>query len=361
MKVVSIHKKIIFPIFLIFVIIVIGCTPSSSSSKTKEVDVFVGTDGLSAEFAKTAPPPKVFEDSNFPILLRIRNKGAYSIQKDNSNKPSLRVVLSLSREKDYVKTLKLEENSRVYGSASDDSKAFFFVDGKTTINPQGDEIIVSFNAKTGKLDPQSEVKQSTIPATLCYPYQTVLSTTVCIDTDVAGVRPGKKVCSVKEIVFNSGQGAPITVTKIEPQMIPVENDMVKPQFLIFVENKGKGNPVNLVGYYDACSKSDYKNDLSNFKKDLWNVATVKVYKAGKETDPESQLVCTPSLKSSEGAIDETIGLLRFRDNKDFVRCTFKNGLPRNSDAFTSPLKIIIDYGYVQSIVANFFIEKPYKR
>ena len=339
------HKKIIFPIFLIFAVIVIGCT-SSPSSKTKEVDVFVGTDGLTAEFAKTAPPPKVFEDSNFPILLRIRNKGAYSIKDSN------KAALSLGIEKDYIKDLKVEEQGRVV-STRFDNLAYFFVDGKTTINPQGDEVITSLSAKTSKLDPQSELKESTITATLCYPYNTILSTTVCIDTDVAGINPGKKVCSAKDLVFNSGQGAPIAVTKIEPQMIPVENE-IKPQFLIFVENKGKGNPVNLVGYDSACYKSDYN-------KDSWNVATIKVYKAGKESEAESQLVCTPSLKNSAGAIDETIGLLRFTDNKIFVRCTFKNGIPKSSEAFLSPLKVVIDYGYVQSIAANFLIEKPYKR
>ncbi len=353
-------KKIIFPIFLVFAIIIIGCTSSSSSSKTKEIDVFVGTDGLLAEFAKTAPPPKVFEDSNFPILLRVRNKGAYSI-KDNS-----KAALSLGVEKDYIKNLKVEEQSRV-SSKGLDNIVNFFVDGKTAINPQGDETIISLSAKTGKLDPQSEVKQSTITATLCYPYQTTLSTTVCIDTDVAGINPGKpygtknsvKVCSAKEFIFNNGQGAPIAVTKIEPQMIPVEKE-IKPQFLIFVENKGKGNPVKLAGYDSACYKSDYTKDLSS-NKDLWNVATIKVYKAGKEEEKESQLICTPSLKNPEGAIDETTGFLRFRDGKDFVRCTFRDGIPKSSEAFTSPLKVVIDYGYVQSIASNFFIEKPYKR
>lgn len=348
------YKKIVFPIFLAFAIIVVGCTSSSSFTKTKEVNVFIGTDGLLAEFAKTAPPPRVFESSNFPILLRIRNNGAYSID-NNPNKPALiGGFLALSREKDYVPTLKLEENSRTYSIGDDGNKARFFVDGKTTINPRGDEIIMSYTATTGKLDPQSETKPSTVTATLCYPYQTVLSATVCIDPDVAGVRPGKKVCNVKDISFNNGQGAPIAVTKIESQMIPAE-DEIKPQFLIFVENRGKGNPVNLVGYFDACgSRSDYE-------KDSWNVATVKVYKSGTEADPASQLVCTPSLKNSQGAIDETTGFLRFRDNKDFVRCTFKNGEPKSSEAFESPLKIVIDYGYVQSIAANFFIEKPYKR
>jgi len=141
-------------------------------------------------------------------------------------------------------------------------------------------------------------------------------------------------------------------------MIPVEKE-IKPQFLIFVENKGKGNPVNLKGYDSACSKSDYTKDSSN--KDLWNVATIKVYTSGKEEEKESQLICTPSLKDSAGAIDETTGFLRFTDNKDFVRCTFRDGIPKSSEAFTSPLKVVIDYGYVQSIASNFFIEKPYKR
>ena len=348
-------RQKIFLLYISLLVIILGCTPSPSSTKTKEVDVFVGTDGLLVEFAKTAPPPKVFEDSNFPILLRIRNKGAYSI------KDSSKAALSLGVEKDYIKDLKVEEQGRV-SSTRFNNLAYFSVDGKTAINQQGDEVIASLSAKTNKLDPQSELKESTITAALCYPYKTMLSTTVCIDTDVAGINPGKKVCSAKEFVFNNGQGAPIAVTKIEPQMIPVENmrnaqpddSEIKPQFLIFVENKGKGNPVNIVGYDGACYKSDYN-------KDSWNVATIKVYKAGKEEDPESQLICTPSLKDSQGVIYETTGLIRFRDNKDFVRCTFNKGIPKSSEAFLSPLKVVIDYGYVQSIAANFFIERSSKR
>ena len=48
---------------------------SSSSKKIQDTNIYVGTSGLSAEFVKTAPPPKVFENSNFPILLKIRNGG----------------------------------------------------------------------------------------------------------------------------------------------------------------------------------------------------------------------------------------------------------------------------------------------
>ncbi|MBI2654767.1 hypothetical protein HYX02_08250, partial [Candidatus Woesearchaeota archaeon] len=102
-------KKIIFILILIF--FTVGCGRGASTSKISDVDIFVGTEGLTAEFSKTAPPPKVFESSDFPILLRIRNKGAYSIDQDGP-----KGILSISREKDYVPVISFEKESRVESS-----------------------------------------------------------------------------------------------------------------------------------------------------------------------------------------------------------------------------------------------------
>ena len=57
-------RKLIL-LILIALTILLGCT--QSTSKSKEIDIFVGTQGLTADFSKTAPPPRVFEDSSFPI------------------------------------------------------------------------------------------------------------------------------------------------------------------------------------------------------------------------------------------------------------------------------------------------------
>lgn len=379
-------------LFFVFALLIAGCNaaqsgssggssggsflPSfgSSSKKTPEINVYVGTSGLTAEFAKTAPPPRVFERSSFPILIRVRNIGAYSIGQDGQTFG----VLSIGRERDYIPQLVVERDNKVLPGTTD-NEAFFSIDGKTQINPQGDEIIVSINAKTGKLDPQSENKQSTLTATLCYPYKTILSTTVCIDPDVAGIRPGKKACTVKDIVFNSGQGAPIAITKIEPQMIPEvgkdpssKTDVIKPQFLIFVENKGRGISVDNFdkqSYASACTKKDDPN-----LERLWNIADIRVYTTPSKDTKEKiipgkgvQLICCPNVNGQcpdqepDISNDEKItGYLRFKDKKDFVRCTFKNGIKRTDDAYTSPLRIEIDYGYVQTISTNFFIQKPLK-
>lgn len=384
-------KKPIFRIlslFFLFIILVIAsCDASqsggsggfgnlgfgSSSKKTPEINVYVGTSGLTAEFAKTAPPPKVFEQSSFPILLRVKNIGAYSVGADGQTFG----VLSIGREKDYIPQLIVEGSNRVLAGTTD-NEAFFSIEGKTQANPQGDELIIPVNARTGRLDPQSENKQSTLTATLCYPYKTTLSTTICIDPDVAGIRPGKKACTVKELAFRNGQGAPISIVKIEPQMIPEvgnqpgsSKDVIKPQFLIFVENKGRGTPVdnyNKADYATACTKKDAEGIK------LWNVADIRVYTTPSSTNVEPivpgkglQLVCCPNVdgqcpdKEPDLSNDEKItGYLRFKDKKDYVRCTFKNGIPRNSDAYSSPLRIEIDYGYVQTISTSFFIQKPLK-
>lgn len=345
-------KKLVTPISVIFILFILGC--AESATKQKEINVFVGTEGLAAEFAKNAPPPRVFEESSFPILLRIRNNGAYSISKEKPSGESSEALVSIGREKDYVPSLSLEENSKV-SAGSTDNEALFNVDGKTEINPKGDEVVAAFSAKTGRLDPQSETRLSTITATLCYPYQTVLATTICIDPDVTGTAAGKKVCNVKELVFNNGQGAPIAITKIEPRMI-LEGDIVKPQFLIFIENKGRGNPANIFNFKDVCRNTELSQQETKY---IWNVAFLRAYSSANE-----QLICCPNIDGKcdekETNPDKITGFIRFRDKKDFVRCSFKSGMQKNSAAYTSPLKIQIDYGYTQTISANFYIQKPLK-
>ena len=335
-------KKIFF--LLALALFLSSCGSFTSTSNSKDVNFFAGKEGLSVEFSKVAPPENVFENSDFPIFLRVRNLGAYDIQQKSG-------TIAIGLEKDYVPKIKSIDQSGNVGISGND-QILFDVKGKSQINPKGEEILVSMTAATGKLDPQSETKQSTMTATFCYPYKTTLSTPICIDPDIADASASKKICKAQEMNFNSGQGAPIAVTKIIQQMVP-DNDKVKPQFLIFIENIGSGSPININNYNKACTQSD--DSLKNF----WNVASVKVSASNNE-----QLVCCPNkdgkCAESESGVNDYEGFLKFRDKKDFVRCTFKNGIPKNADAYTSPLKVEIDYGYVQTYAASFTIQKPAK-
>lgn len=336
-------------LLIVLSVLLISCQFSGTSTAgQREIETHVGFDGLTAEFSKDAPPQVVFEESRFPILLKLRNNGAYDIKEKKG-------TITIGREKDYVTRLDQATSTKVGVFSEGSDSASFDVDGKSILNPYGEEILLQWNAKAGKLDPQSEIKQSVITATLCYPYQTILTATICIDPDTFGLRPGKKACNVKDIGFGSGQGAPVAVTRIEQQMIPHGDTSIKPQFLIFLENRGKGTPVNIFNYNDICTKpfSDTKN--------LWNTVRIKAFVSGNK-----QLICCPNAEGrcseSETNPDNMAGIIRLKDNKNFVRCVFQNkdAVPKNYDAYTSPLKVELDYGYVQSLSANFNIHKPLK-
>lgn len=346
-------------IILIALLFLIGCGTSSQQSKI--VNVYTGTQGLVAEFSKSAPPPKVFEKSAFPIAVKIRNAGAYSLQANDG-------IISIGREKDYIPLIRFDSSSGV--TQTTESKAAFSINGKSQLNQAGDEVLITATATTGNLEEQSESKTSLLTATLCYPYKTTLSSTMCIDPDVIGLRPGKKVCTVKDIPLSGGQGAPIAITKIEPVMVPEVDDpnkenkekfigYIRPQFLIYVENKANGISVDQSKYRNVCDRQDLPD--SGLQKDnIWNVATIRAFASGKGGDV--QLQCCPNRngecpeKESDQYSKE--GLLRFRDKKDFIRCTFTQPVPRNLDAYTSPLRIEVDYGYIQTVTASTLLQKP---
>lgn len=329
-------KNIILSTAVFSAMFLLGCNMLSSSSGSREIDLHVGSDGLRAEFAKAAPPPTVFEKSNFPVVIRARNFGAYDIKEG---------LIAVGLEKDYVPGISLQESQP---ARMENGVVVFDLRGKSQINMKGEEIVVSLNAKTGSLDPQSETKQSTMTATFCYHYNTVASVTACIDPDIANVRPVKKVCQAKEMAFNSGQGAPIAVTKIEMQMVP-EGNKVKPQFLIYLENRGLGTPLNKDSYDLVCKGAEVPDP----ERKIWNTALIKVYSS--EPAAENELDCTPGVED-----DGNTGILKFRDKKDFVKCIFQKGKNMDDDAYTTPLRIEIDYGYVQTISTNFIIQKPLK-
>ena len=122
-------------ILILIVVLIAGCSGTAQQNTTP--DIFVGFDGIHLEFAKNGPPPKVFEKSSFPVLMRIRNIGAYGIGEDEG-------ALSISLEKDYVQSFLLEKNSRA--SIGDKDQILFSVAGRSDINPRGDEVLVALKA-----------------------------------------------------------------------------------------------------------------------------------------------------------------------------------------------------------------------
>ena len=329
-------KKNFLIIVITLLLLIAACTAQKANS-SKVVDVRIGISGLAIEFLKNTPPQKVFEDEVFPVILKVRNIGAFSLDKGN------KAILSLGVEKDYTKEVKLLAGGKI--ESVNDNAAAFNLEGRSNINTKGEEEVISYNIKAGIVDPQSEFHGSTVIATLCYPYETTLSSTVCIDADVSNIIPGKKVCNVQDIVFDNGQGAPVAVTKVEPNMLPqIDGQNIIPQFLIFIENKGTGTVVNRNAVQDFCTKSSESNAAS---KNV-NAIFVRAYLSNEELD------CTPKEKEKT---NEKQGFAKLKDKKELIRCTLKEGRDKSLGTYSAPLKVVLSYGYTQSISANYFIQK----
>ena len=324
-------------------ILILGCNTSSSTKTKNVVNVRLGFNGLAMEYMKNTPPVKVFEGETFPIIIKIRNNGAYSILNEE------KTILSLGVEKDYTQKIQLLESGRIKKIEGTDkpidNAAAFNIEGRSIINIKGEEEVVSYNVVAGKVDPQSETHASTVVATLCYPYQTILDSSVCIDPDVSNLNLGKKACKVQDLTFNDGQGASVAVTKIEVSMLPAQistesqSGNIVPQFLIFIENRGQGTVIKK----DVVNKFCIESDTSHTN---INIVNVQAFLSDKQLD------CR---KDKNEDIKKTF--VKLKDKKELIRCTLQEGISTSNDAFSSPLNVILSYGYTSSISANYVIQK----
>ncbi len=300
---IRLHKKSIL-IGLLFLLAIAGCTQNGDDAPITDIDVRQGTDGITMEFTENAPPEMVFENSDFSVGIDLKNKGASDINNG---------YLVFGFEEAYVST-----------AGSD--KVTFSIKGKSMYNPEGDEELIKVTATAGGVGEQSETHPAVISATVCYPYKTIFGSDVCIDTDIYREEIGRMGCSVEDLTFPGGQGAPVAVTKVKTKMLP-DNKL---QFLIHIENKGNGGVISSDKVEDVCSSKPLKPE--DFNK-------IKI----------SASLLGKSLECGDGTI-------RLKDGGARVECKSSTSIT-DPDAYTTPLGIILEYGYTSSISTGIVMEK----
>jgi len=319
-----------------------GSSSTTQKSPISDIEVRKGTQGLSVEFVNNGPPDKVFHETQFPVGILAKNNGASDIEGGK---------IVFGTEIEYV---------------SEIDSIDLELSGKSIFSKNGDSRLFNRQPSTKKITGQSETHPTTIFATACYTYQTILGTSVCIDPDLFGVKQKQKVCTnpLEGVEYGEGQGGPVVVTKVETKLLPTEEFpktgddsaivyKLKPQFIIEIENKGEGEPVKLDAIERACSP--ISTEALVFK----DFNTIKVTARLSDVD----LNC----KGNEdiGSEDATlIGTSRLRDKKGTIRCTLddilksgNNELNSNSDAYTSILRVQLDYGYTFTISKDITIQR----
>lgn len=339
-------NKIKLIIFLLIVsLLLISC--KRTDVQTKVITSFrTGTQGLELKFLDNAPPKEVYytDKTQVPIGLFIQNKGAekaYGVVAFNFDGFKGLVKESLDSNLYYG-----EDLLRI--SSSEGS----FLEGKRVTNPNGDLMTFTVIAEPSPLNPQAEQFKSTIIATACYDYATEFTPEVCIDTDIFDTKPIAKACKVKDVVSSGGQGAPVSIEKVEVQMLP-SGKGISPYFVITLRNVGKGEVIRFGQYKEICSQKS-SSEPNNF-----NIVRVSAFLAGKET---ARLDCLPKRQEiiKEGSFEEEglFGYARLRDKIATVTCKYQGELPKTSGNYISKLRILAEYGYTESISKDVLIKVP---
>ena len=312
-------KKTIIAIIIMLTILVAGCTRTDN---TQPINVYTGTEGVTIKFLQNTPQKSLYENSETLVIAEIWNKGAYSLNGSTGNY----VTLNLNFDKLYfsgniIEGFPLFEPSQTVWRT---------VQGKSQGMPYGERKLVQLaSLKINSIPGTRESPKTIIDASVCYPYKTIISQMICIDSDIYGIDKSP-VCRNRGTYTYSGQGAPVVISRIEADMIPAgiiggsaagsnpiigpggilegieqgnidtESVLLKPSFNIVLRNAGQGLVFSNDDFRftsDLCSITD-----RIFERDDLNRIRVIAYLG------DTELKCRPS------------NIVTMRNNEGSVRC-----------------------------------------
>ena len=318
-------------------VLISGCKGAKDSTKSVE-DVRVGTQGIILNFLPQAPPDKILvaqgadeKLNSFDIILELKNKGAFP-QPNEGTAPDGYVVLS--GYDPNILTIEAQDGSNKnwqnFGTKT--------LEGKSSINPNGGQDIMTFKAKVDVDALNVERYEPMFLATACYPYRTVAGPSVCIDPNPYSTVKSKKVCEVQSISLTS-QGAPIAVTRVDEEAFTT-----KTQFKITIKNVGGGDVLKSIS--DQCTLIDRENI------DKVYVSNVAVARKGLECRP-----FVGSQSVSEQGSSGFNGYVRLVNGEGYIICELLKEHYRSNTEFTTPLTIELNYNYRNSIEKKMQIKK----
>jgi hypothetical protein len=259
-------------------------------------------------FLDNFPKDEIKTGQEFQIMVEVENQGAYDINN---------LELSLTGLK--------EQYTKIIG---DSKKNVESLPGKSINFPEGSKEIVSFQAKNEKRLPLDKHPEF-IRIHACYPYQTVASAEICINptTQVAGLQASQAVCKADQLIsLSGGQGAPVTVTRVEQTTTQIDFDqgIYELELKIHIINSGKGEVYQETG----CKGGRFVRIADvNFH----------TFKLG------SGVVC-----------DNRIELESKKDN--ILTCTAE--IDSKMGAFPTPLTIFLSYWYEDKVEKTIEVLKP---
>ncbi len=302
-------------ILLALMLFISGC--SGFSPRPYQTDYHTGRDGIVLEFLPNSPPEEVIEGSILPVYLSLSNEGAFTLNE------SAHGVISFSFTETF---LELMPNTAPESWDIVPAEGAFF--GKSMMYPQGEQrfhLLPSLFAVN--LPGQISNPPVIVSASLCYPYKTILSDEICIDTTPMTGDVRRKVCELEDKSYPQGQGGPVAITSVDFEMQQYGLHM-RPVLFIEVQNVGGGRVLAPADPSVACQ------DQGSMSRQ-WNHVIVKASLSGEE------LTCV-----NDGLMDLNNGI---------IRCYMQSGGFGAHLNYYANLEITLDYVYRSSISKEFEI------
>jgi hypothetical protein len=280
------------PIATIFamVFLVSGCAmfPFGSNSEPDVVTFLGGEEGLDISFVGNNPPPRVFQNRNFNVILKLENHGEQNIAAEE-----IRVLLSNSKTFGY-ENLPVQNNSEILTKRLSTETGFI---------PGGIEYISFYDLSYSGSTMLTEDSPVSIAVDVCYPYKTTAVADICVSREAAE----SDICDPIGTPSIDSTSGPLEVTKLNQLYngkvsFAEENNDVSVGVRIEFDIIGDGD---LYGIQTDC------NTLSN---NAHNVITVDKITIGNETYLEDQIIDRCSSNELELSDDDGTGFI----NCDFV-------------------------------------------
>jgi len=308
------NKRCIVTIILLLIVISVGCKrgPSPDAEQGGAKEIYKGTKGLEMRFVKDMPQSKLYDTSDLTILLELENKGTSDLSGSNC-----RLYLSGFDDK-IIRGL---DKTKICSP---------FLEGKSSLNPEGGYSTQQFSTDLIDLPDYLDSLNQKLLITACYEYQTKASPTICVDPNLYEIGPIERGCTVKDVTLSGGQGAPVAISGVDVEMIGKN----KVAFDIKVSNLGRGTVLSPgTSVFTDCPYSVDPKDYNIVKYDV-------------DMSGGSVIRCTPEIEGAQKT--------RLVNNNGIIHCAFEIS---SDTAYTTPLRITLDYNYMDSISKNIEIIK----
>ncbi|MBI4441584.1 hypothetical protein HY639_05430 [Candidatus Woesearchaeota archaeon] len=296
--------------YILILLLLIGC---ASPQELTMKDLRIGTEGIALRFLDDQPPAKVMENDRFVMTFELHNRGAASAKS---------TALAVGIPQEYVDT-----DVAAATLNGQPTNLRFELEGKSVKNPKGGIALLMIPATTKPIT-TSKRQDVAITTQLCYDYETVAETGVCVNYNPAGYQLRLTSCKPRAVTFSS-QGAPVAVTKIDVKPKYLPDGQMGSAFIVTILNKGSGRVVEM-GQSDAlCSATA---DLTK----VWDRVMVTAVLGGREIRCKKNVI-------------------RLENNKGEAVC--EGTTDPSASPYVAPLQIYLDYGYTQTLSKQFAVER----